>query len=98
MYGQINSETGMRGAFAKIRQDIVAAASWAQITKLYRRAGYLIMLTYAPSWQGTFGREDATALREIGENEFGKTAKEINHRAAQIGTKANYNEKWGHNR
>jgi len=31
----------------------------------------------------------------VGKEEFGKTAKKINRRAAQIGTEADYDEKWG---
>jgi len=34
----------------------------------------------------------------VGEEEFSKTAKEINHRAAEIGTEADYHETWGHER
>jgi hypothetical protein len=61
---------------------------------LYKRAGYLITLTYAPSWEEKFGRE-ASSLRKVGEEEFRKTARKINRRAEQIGTGADYDEKWG---
>ena len=33
--------------------------------------------------------------RKVGKEEFGKTARKINRRAAQIGTDADYDEKWG---
>jgi hypothetical protein len=54
----------------------------------------LITLTHASSWQEKFGR-DATSLREVGEEEFRKTAKKINRRAAQIGTEADFDDTWG---
>ncbi len=43
------------------------------MTELYKRAGYLITLTHAPSWEEKFGKE-ARALRKTGEEEFRKTA------------------------
>jgi len=49
IYSKIESETGMRRVFAEIRQDVENAASRPALTELYRRAGYLITLTYAPS-------------------------------------------------
>ena len=96
IYGKIDSETGMRRIFTEIRHDVTTAESRPDLTKLYRRAGYLITLTYAPSWHEKFGTEEATALRAVGADEFCKTAKEINHRAVQVGTKADYDETWGH--
>jgi len=98
IYGKIDSETGMRQVFMDIRRDVENADSRPGLTELYKRAGYLITLTYAPSWEEKFGRDEAAALRAVGEEEFSKTAKKINHRAAQIGTEADYHEKWGHER
>ena len=91
---QINSETDMRRAFQAIDQDAVRAGSRSDLTELYRRAGYLITLTFAPSWAEKFG-DEAERLRRVGEDEFRKTAHQINQRAAQIGTEANYKETWG---
>ena len=94
IYGKIGSESGMRQVFMDIRRDVESADSRPALTELYRRAGYLITLTYAPSWEEKFGSDDA-ALREVAKEEFGKTAREINRRAAQIGTEADYHETWG---
>ena len=94
IYGEVNSKTGMKKVFTEIRRDIENAQSRPALTELYKRAGYLITLTHAPSWQEKFGRE-AAALRHLGEEEFRKTAKKINRRAAQIGTEADFDEKWG---
>jgi hypothetical protein len=94
IYGEVNSKSGMKRIFGGIRRDVVGAASRPALTELYKRAGYLITLTHAPSWEKKFGRE-AGALRQLGEEEFRKTAQKINRRAAAIGTEANYDDTWG---
>jgi hypothetical protein len=95
VYGHINGAEDMRRVFKEIRQGVAQAPSRAALTELYRRAGYLITLTYAPSWVEKFGRE-APALRAVAEDEFRVTAHVINHRAEQLGTPADYHETWGH--
>jgi hypothetical protein len=95
IYGEVNSKTGLKKVFTEIRRDVETAQSRPALTELYKRAGYLITLTHAPSWQEKFGAE-AAALRRLGEEDFRKTAKKINRRAAEIGTEANYDETWGH--
>ncbi len=94
IYGEINSKTGMKNVFVTIRKEAGTARSRPALTELYKRAGYLITLTHAPSWEEKFGRE-ASSLRKLGEQEFSKTAKKINRRAKEINTKADYDEKWG---
>src|SRR5712691_1138843 len=94
IYGTVQSKSGMRRIFTDIRRDVQNARSRPSLTELYKRAGYLITLTYAPSWEEKFGK-DAKALRRVGKEEFGKTAKKINRRAAQIGTDADFDESWG---
>jgi hypothetical protein len=97
IYGEVNNKTGMRRVFTAIRRDIGEANSRPALTELYKRAGYLIALTHAPSWEQKFGK-DAVALRQVGEDEFRKTARKINRRATQVGTDADYDEKWGDGR
>jgi hypothetical protein len=97
IYGEVNSKTGMKKIFLNIRRDIESARSRPSLTELYKRAGYLITLTHAPSWQEKFGRS-AGSLRKVGAEEFRKTARKINRRAAEIGTEANFDEKWGRGR
>ncbi|HTT40277.1 MAG TPA: hypothetical protein VMH32_21705 [Burkholderiales bacterium] len=94
IYGHINGESDMRRVFKDIRQDVAEADSRPMLTELYRRAGYLITLTYAPSWEEKFGRE-ALELRKVAENEFRVTAQLINRRAEQIGSAADYRDTWG---
>jgi hypothetical protein len=94
IYGEIDSKTGMKKVFLEIRRDVDQAKSRPALTELYKRAGYLITLTYAPSWEVKFG-QDARGLRKLGEEEFGRTARKINRRASEIGTEADYDEEWG---
>jgi hypothetical protein len=94
IYGEVNSKADLKQVFAEIRTDVEDAKSRPALTELYRRAGYLITLTHAPSWEEKFGRE-AAALRRVGEEEFRKTAKKINQRAAEVHTVADYDETWG---
>jgi hypothetical protein len=95
VYGHINGEPDMRRVFKEIRQDVAQASSRQVLTELYRRAGYLITLTYAPSWAEKFG-SGARQLRAVAEEEFRTTAHSINRRAEAIGTEADYHETWGH--
>jgi hypothetical protein len=97
IYGEVNSKTGMKRVFTDIRHDVDSARSRPALTELYKRAGYLITLTHSPSWEEKFGR-GAMSLRKVGEEEFGKTARKINRRAARIGTAADFDEKWGDGR
>jgi hypothetical protein len=94
MYGEVNSKTGLQNVFVEIRHDVDSAKSRSDLTELYRRAGYLVTLTHAPSWQQKFGRR-ASGLRKVGEEEFARTARKVNRRAEKIGAKADYDEKWG---
>jgi hypothetical protein len=96
IYGEVNNKTGLKRVFTDIRRDIEDARSRPALTELYKRAGYLITLTHAPSWNEKFG-QDAAKLRRVGEEEFSKTARKINRRAAQIATEANFDETWGNN-
>jgi hypothetical protein len=94
IYGEVHNMTDLRKVFSEIRRDVQEAHSRPALTELYKRAGYLITLTHAPSWEEKFGR-DASKLRTVGREEFRKTAHKINRRAARIGTEANYDETWG---
>jgi hypothetical protein len=94
IYGEVNSKTGMRRVFTDIRRDVEHARSRPALTELYKRAGYMITLTHAPSWEEKFGRQ-AASLRRLGREEFHKTARKINRRAGQIGTAADFDEKCG---
>lgn len=97
VYGEVKSRTGLKKIFTEIRHDVEKAKSRPDLTELYKRAGYLITLTHAPSWKEKFGR-DAAQLRKVAEDEFGTTARKINRRAQEIGSEADYDETWGDGR
>jgi hypothetical protein len=94
IYGAVNSRTGLKHVFREIRQDVEKAHDRPGLTELYKRAGYLITLTHAPSWEEKFGKE-AIRLRQAAKDEFATTARKINRRARKVGTEADYDEKWG---
>lgn len=94
IYGEVENKSDLERIFSQIRGDVERADSRSALTELHRRAGYLITLTHAPSWEEKFGKE-TTALRKAAEDEFRRTAQKINHRAKQVGTEANYDETWG---
>ena len=94
IYGEVRNKTDLKEIFAEIRQDVDQARSRPALTELYKRAGYLIALSQAPSWQKRFG-DEAPSLRKVGKEEFAKTARSVNHRAGEIGTEADYDETWG---
>jgi hypothetical protein len=94
IYGEVESQADLKGVFKDIRDDVARAKSREGLTELYRRAGYLITLTYAPSWREKWGAK-ATAVRRVAESEFKQTARKINLKAEEIGIEADYDEKWG---
>jgi hypothetical protein len=94
IYGEVESKTDLREVFSSIREDVDNADSRELLTELYKRAGYLITLTYAPSWKEKFGKE-AENLRRAAQREFTTTARKINRRAKAIGTGADYDDTWG---
>lgn len=94
IYGHVGSRADIDKIFNKIRTDISNAKGRPALTELYKRAGYMITLTYAPSWEERFGKQ-AASLRKEAEKEFHKTARLINKQADKIGTEADYDEEWG---
>ena len=94
VYGEVNDKADLRNVFSEIREDVETVDSRSDLTELYRRAGYLITLTNAPSWEKKFG-DDIDEIRDTAEEEFSKTARKINSRAEEVGTDADYDEKWG---
>ena len=97
IYGEVHNKTDLKKIFTEIRQDVDKANSRPALTELYKRAGYLITLAQAPSWKKKFGG-DAQALRTVAEDEFTTTARQINHRAKQVGAEPDYDEHWGDGR
>ena len=94
VYGEVDNESNLRKISAEIRADVDKANSREDLTKLFRRAGYLVTLTYSPAWQEKFGNKTGE-LRHLADDEFATTARKVNQRAAAIGTDADYDEHWG---
>ena len=84
IYGTVNSKTGMKRVFGDIRRDIEDAKSRPALTELYKRAGYMIALTYAPSWEEKFGR-DAGTLRRVGQETLLTSASVAMRKSAKAG-------------
>lgn len=94
IYGEIDNVTDLKHVFGEIRDDVEKARTRPALTELYKRAGYLITLTHAHAWKEKFGG-DVRQLREVGRDEFARTARKINRQAKEIGTEADYDETWG---
>jgi len=93
-YGHVDSKADIDRIFTEIREDIHHARHRGDLTELYRRAGYMITLSYAASWEKHFG-DKAAGIRKEAEADFRQTARLINKQAEKIGTEANYDEAWG---
>ncbi len=94
VYGDVGSKADIDKIFGEIRDDLRQAKHRETLTELYRRAGYLITLTYAPSWEERFG-DKANGLRAEAEADFRKLVKQINAKAKDIGVDGDYDEAWG---
>jgi hypothetical protein len=94
VYGSVDNATDLRKISTEIRADVDKANSREDLTELFRRAGYLVTLTYSPAWQEKFGAKTGD-LRHLADDEFATTARKINQRAKKIGVEADYDEHWG---
>ncbi|SRR5258706_9757965 len=93
VYLEVDNKTDLKNAFSEIRDDVEQADSRPELTDLYNRAGYLIMLANDSFWERKFF-DDIEDIRHTAEEEFGKTVRKINSRAEKIGTGGNYDEIW----
>ena len=93
-YGHVKSKADIDKIFADIRGEVAQARRREALTELHRRAGYLITLTYAKSWQDHLG-DKAAGVRHEAEDDFRKITRLINAHAEKIGVKADYDEAWG---
>jgi hypothetical protein len=94
VYGAVENEADLGRIFGAIRDDVGRAATRADLTRLYRRAGYLVTLSASRPWRTRFGA-DAPRLHETAQREFKTTVDAINHRAGDIGTEPDYADHWG---
>lgn len=94
IYGEVDNKTNLKDVFLQIRKDVEQAEDRPALTELYKRAGYLITLSYAQAWEKKFG-DEIDEIRATAEEEFRSTARKINRQAEEVGTEADYDEAWG---
>jgi len=93
-YGHVQGVADVDRIFDAIRADVAKAQSRAELTRLYRRAGYLVTLTYSRPWRVKFG-DRLAVLRQEARDQFVSVAREINWRARDLGVEADYAERRG---
>jgi len=95
VYGEVNNESDLKRISGEIRAEVERTKTRPELTEHYRRAGYLVTLTYSPAWEKKFGDAELKRLRQIADDEFASTAAAINKRAKAIGTDPSYDTTWG---
>jgi hypothetical protein len=89
VYGEVHDKADLHHTFALIRADVGKATTRVELTRLYRRARYLVTLTYSHAWRTRFGAE-AASMTETARRELETTVAAINQRSGEIGTEADY--------
>jgi len=89
----VNPRTDLRGTFKEIRDDIDKAQTKENLTELYKRAVYMILMTHSSPVDDKQDRE-LKRKREAAEREFARAVRMINQRAKKLGLEADYNEDW----
>jgi hypothetical protein len=90
---QGNDPTDIRGTFKDIRENVEKAQSKEDLTELYKRSVYMILMTHSSPLDEKFDRA-MKRRRETTEREFARAVRTINRRAKKIGVEADYNDDW----
>ena len=93
-YTHVKTLNDIMKIYRGIRSDVRSARTKGRLTKLYRRAGYVLTLTHSPRWKTSF-RGKIRRMRQVAGKEFTMTARLINKKAKQLGVKDGYDERWG---
>jgi hypothetical protein len=88
-----NARTDPRGRFKEIREGVEQAQSKEELTELYKRTVYMILMTHSSPIDEKFDRE-MRRKREAAEREFSRTVRVINRKAKKIGVEDDYDENW----
>jgi len=88
-----NARKDPRGRFKEIRESVEKAGSQEELTELYKRAVYMILMTHS-SPVDEKADPKIKGKREMTEREFTRTVRMINKQAEKIGVEAAYNENW----
>jgi hypothetical protein len=89
----VNPRTDMRGTFQEIHDDIEKAQTKEDLTELYKRSVYMILMTHSSPIDLNSDLE-MKRKRETAESEFVRIVRLINQQAEEIGVEANYSEDW----
>lgn len=90
----VHGESGkkdLRLVFREIREDVEKATTSEDLTELYKRAAYMIMMTHASPVNND---REVQTRRRVAEREFARTVQTVNRRAKKIDAQADYSEKW----
>ena len=85
--------TDVRHRFREIRDDIDKAQTQEDLTVLYKRCVYMILMTHSSPVNEKHDR-DLKRRRGTTEREFARTVRMINRRAKKVGLEADYSEDW----
>jgi hypothetical protein len=89
----VNPRTDLLETFKELREKVEKAHSKEELTELYKRSIYMILMTHSTPVNEKFDK-DIRRRRETTEREFTRTVHRINQRAKKIGVEADYNENW----
>ena len=89
----VNPRTDLRGTFKEIREAIEKAQSKEDLTELYKRSVYMILMTHSSPVDDKLDRE-LKKKRETTEKEFVRAVRMLNRQAKKLGLEADYNEDW----
>lgn len=87
--------TDVRGRFREIRETVDQAETQEELTELYKRSVFMILMTHSTPLDEKADRE-LKRRRETTEREFTRTVRTINRRAKKIGAEADFSEDWRH--
>lgn len=93
MLENLSDPTDVRHRFREIRDDIEKAQTQEDLTVLYKRCVYMILMTHSSPLDEKQDR-DLKRRRGTTEREFARTVRMINRRAKKIGLEAEYSENW----
>lgn len=88
-----NARTDPRGRFKEIREEVEKAHSQEELTELYKRSVYMILMTHSSPIDEKIDKA-LKRKRDMTEREFTRTVRLINRRAKKAGLEANYDEDW----
>lgn len=89
----VNPRTDLRGTFREIRDRVDTASTKEELTELYKRSVYMILMTHSSPLDEKADKE-IKRKRETTEKEFSRVVRMLNRRAKKIGVEPEYSEDW----